>query len=164
MSSSTKLFIGGLSWDTTDESLRSKFEEFGTVEDAVVLKSRETGRSRGFGFVTFQSAEEAEAAIAAMNEQEFEGRTIRVDKAGERPAGNGGSGFRGGRGGGFGGGRGGGFGGGRSYNREERGTGASYGGGGDRAAYGEDRSRGGPRRRDDRPESGGGSSYRNREY
>ena len=152
---SCKLFVGGLSWETTDESLRAKFEEFGSVEDAVVLKFRDTGRSRGFGFVTFQNTEEAEAAIEAMNEKDFEGRTIRVDKAGDRPAGDrpSGGGFRGGRGG-FRGGRGGyggDRGGDRSYGGGDRGE-RSYGGGEDR--------NGGYRRRD----AGGEGGYRNREY
>jgi len=83
----SKLFIGGLSWNTNDSSLRAKFEEFGTLEDAVVVKDRESGRSRGFGFVTYQSDEDAQSALNAMNNQEFEGRTIRVDKAGERAEG-----------------------------------------------------------------------------
>jgi len=79
-----KLFIGGLSWGTDDKSLRNKFSEYGNVEDAVVVKDRHTGRSRGFGFVTLSTPEEADAALNAMNDQEFEGRTIRVDRASER--------------------------------------------------------------------------------
>ncbi|CAG8474707.1 8276_t:CDS:2 [Cetraspora pellucida] len=81
---SVKLFVGGLAWGTDDRSLRSRFEEFGTVEDAVVIRDRDTGRSRGFGFVTYSSNEEAEVAIQNLNEQEFEGRTIKVDRASER--------------------------------------------------------------------------------
>ena len=81
---STKLFIGGLSWGTTDESMRERFGEFGEVMDAIVVKDRETGRSRGFGFVTFADGAAADAAIAAMNDADFEGRTIRVDKAADR--------------------------------------------------------------------------------
>lgn len=79
----TKLFIGGLAWATTDESLRSAFEKYGDIDDAVVIKDRESGRSRGFGFVTFSELAMAESAMEGMNEQELEGRTIRVDKAGE---------------------------------------------------------------------------------
>ncbi|KAH0317503.1 hypothetical protein KCU84_g12913, partial [Aureobasidium melanogenum] len=79
----SKLFIGGLAWHTDDVALRTKFEEFGVVEEAVVVKDRDTGRSRGFGFVRFSNEEEADAAIKAMNEIEFDGRTIRVDKASE---------------------------------------------------------------------------------
>ena len=138
---SCKLYIGGLSWNTSDESLRSKFEEFGAVEDAVVIKDRESGRSRGFGFVTFQNTDEAESAIEAMNEKDFEGRTIRVDKAGDRPPSSAG-GFRGGRGGrgGFGG---------RPYGVDRE---RSYGG----------PAEGGYRRREDR--NGERSEYRRREY
>ncbi|RHZ67012.1 hypothetical protein Glove_303g97 [Diversispora epigaea] len=124
---SVKLFVGGLSWGTDDRALKGKFEEFGNVEDAVVIRDRETGRSRGFGFVTYSSNEEAEAAIQSLNDQEFDGRTIKVDRASERstPAprsggyggGGGGGGYssrgnsgyrssrgRGGGGGGYGGG------------------------------------------------------------
>ncbi|KAF2426452.1 hypothetical protein EJ08DRAFT_551311, partial [Tothia fuscella] len=71
----------GLAWHTDDTTLRSKFEEFGQVEEAVVVKDRDTGRSRGFGFVRFAQDSEADAAIAGMNNVEFDGRTIRVDKA-----------------------------------------------------------------------------------
>jgi len=90
-----KLFIGGLAWATDDYSLRQRFEEFGQVEDAVVIKDRETGRSRGFGFVTFSSEAEADAAIQEVNDTELDGRRIRVDKASDRGSS---------RGGGFGGG------------------------------------------------------------
>jgi len=117
----SKLFIGGLAWHTDDTTLRTKFEEFGQVEEAIVVKDRDTGRSRGFGFVRFTQEADAESAVTAMNNVEFDGRTIRVDKASERGSGGGG-GFSGGRGGGgFGGGRGGG-----GYS----GGGGGYGGGG----------------------------------
>ncbi|KAJ0160335.1 Cold-inducible RNA-binding protein [Colletotrichum tanaceti] len=103
----SKLFIGGLAWHTEEGTLRQKFEEFGAVEEAVVVKDRDTGRSRGFGFVRYAQDGDAQKAIAAMNNVEFDGRTIRVDKASDNgPRGGGGGGFRGG-GGGFGGGRGG---------------------------------------------------------
>jgi RNA recognition motif-containing protein len=94
----SKLFIGGLAWHTNDETLRSKFEEFGQVQEAIVVKDRDTGRSRGFGFVRFSQDTEADAAIANMNNVEFDGRTIRVDKASERTGGGGGGGFGGQRG------------------------------------------------------------------
>jgi len=95
---SFKLFIGGLSFNTREDTLRTKFEEFGTVEEAVVITDRETGRSRGFGFVSFSTADEAENAVKNMNNAEFEGRTIHVNKAGERSEGGGsrGGGYRGG--------------------------------------------------------------------
>ncbi|CAG8462845.1 5779_t:CDS:2 [Paraglomus occultum] len=72
-----KLFVGGLPWSTNDSDLRIKFEEYGQVEDAVVIRDRETGRSRGFGFVTYSTNEEAENAISNMNDQDFNGRTIK---------------------------------------------------------------------------------------
>ncbi|CAG8397430.1 unnamed protein product [Penicillium salamii] len=134
----SKLFIGGLSWNTDDQSLRQRFEEFGVVEDATVVKDRDTGRSRGFGFVRYSTDEEATAALEAMNNQEFDGRTIRVDRATERAAGGGGGrgfggggGYRqggGGYGGGYGGGQGG-YGGGQGgYGGGQGGYGGGYGG------------------------------------
>ncbi|KAM0743148.1 hypothetical protein ACQRIT_003325 [Beauveria bassiana] len=94
-----KLFIGGLAWHTEEATLRQKFEEFGAVEEAVVVKDRDTGRSRGFGFVRYNQEADAQSAIAAMNNVEFDGRTIRVDKASDNgPRGGGGFG-RGGHGG-----------------------------------------------------------------
>ncbi len=76
-----KLFVGNLSWNTTDEGLRAAFAAFGTVLDAMVLKDRDTGRSKGFGFVTMSSEEEAQAAIDALHEQELDGRRIIVNEA-----------------------------------------------------------------------------------
>ncbi|KAN0122559.1 RNA-binding domain containing protein [Hyaloscypha variabilis] len=139
----SKLFIGGLAWHTDENALRQKFEEFGAVEEAVVVKDRDTGRSRGFGFVRYTQEADAEAAITAMNNIEFDGRTIRVDKASERGSGGGGGGFGGGRGGGgYGGGRGGGGygGGGGGYgggDRQQGGYGGGQGGyGGGGGGYG----------------------------
>lgn len=128
---SVKLFVGGLSWGTDDRSLRQRFEEYGTVEDAVVIRDRDTGRSRGFGFVTFANNEDAETAIQNLNDQEFDGRTIKVDRASERssPAPRSGGFGGGGGGGGYGGGRGGYGGGGRGRGGGGRG-GGGYGGGG----------------------------------
>ncbi|KAH6820658.1 glycine-rich RNA-binding protein 3 [Perilla frutescens var. hirtella] len=94
--SSSKLFIGGLSFNTDDRSLKQAFNEYGEVSEARVIMDRETGRSRGFGFVTYSSIDEATAAIQALNEQELDGRRIRVDYANDRVRGYGG-------GGGFGG-------------------------------------------------------------
>ncbi|KAI8940239.1 hypothetical protein NX059_003942 [Plenodomus lindquistii] len=121
----SKLFIGGLAWHTDDQALRQKFEEFGQVEEAVVVKDRDTGRSRGFGFVRYANDSEADAAMQALNNEEFDGRRIRVDKASDRAGGGGGG--RGGYGGGGGGYQRGGYGGGQGgYGGGDRG----YGGGG----------------------------------
>ena len=106
-----KLFVGGLSWGTTDETLRAGFAEYGDVVEAKVVTDRETGRSRGFGFVTYEGEDQAQEALDALNGQDFDGRTIKVDFANERPprGGGGGGGYRGGGGGGgYGGGGGGG--------------------------------------------------------
>ena len=94
---SKKLFVGSLSWDTNDEGLREAFAPHGEIEEATVISDRDTGRSRGFGFVTFADDEAADKAIAALNGTELDGRTIRVDvaQAKERNRGGGG-GFRGG--------------------------------------------------------------------
>lgn len=110
--SNNKLFVGGLAWATTDDSLRAGFEQYGEVIEARVIMDRETGRSRGFGFVTFADSESAEAA-KDLDGQELDGRRIRVDKAKEKGDGGGGGGRRGGGGGGWGGGGGGGGRGGR---------------------------------------------------
>ncbi|KAF2155809.1 RNA-binding domain-containing protein [Myriangium duriaei CBS 260.36] len=121
----SKLFIGGLAWHTDDVALRTKFEEFGAVEEAVVVKDRDTGRSRGFGFVRFQNDADADNAIQSMNNVEFDGRQIRVDKASERSGGGGGG--RGGFGGGYGGQQRGGYGGGGAYGQGGQGGYGGYG-------------------------------------
>ena len=87
---SNKLFIGGLAWATDDHSLRTAFEQFGTVTDAKVITDRETGRSRGFGFVTLSSSDEAQRAIAEMDGKELDGRAVRVNVAQERSSNRGG--------------------------------------------------------------------------
>lgn len=97
---SKKLFVGGLSWGTDEEGLRTAFAEHGEVTDAAVITDRDTGRSRGFGFVTFAQAEEAERALEALNGQPLDGRTLRVDYATDNRRGGGGGGGRGGGGGG----------------------------------------------------------------
>ena len=79
-----KLFVGSLSWNTTDDGLYQAFSAFGDVTEAKVITDRDTGRSRGFGFVTFSDDEAAGKAIAAMNGSELDGRTIRVDEAHDR--------------------------------------------------------------------------------
>jgi RNA recognition motif-containing protein len=100
-----KLFVGGLSWGTTDQSLRQAFEAFGEVTEARVITDRETGRSRGFGFVSFGDDTQAEEAVRGMDGQELDGRTIRVNEAQDKPPGD--RGPRPGGGGGYGGGGGG---------------------------------------------------------
>ena len=94
-----KLFVGSLSWNTTDEGLREAFAPFGEIAEAVVVSDRDTGRSRGFGFVTFEDDEAADQAVAALNGTELDGRTIRVDVAQAKERNRGGGGGGGGRGG-----------------------------------------------------------------
>lgn len=76
-----KLFVGGLSWDTTDDSLKSLFAQAGTVVSATVIKDKFTGKSRGFGFVEMSTDEEANAAKEKLNGKELDGRTISVNEA-----------------------------------------------------------------------------------
>ena len=129
-----KVFVGGLSWDATDDDLKELFGECGTVTDGVILQDRETGRSRGFGFVTFSSDEEAKAAIEKFHDFEYMGRNLSVNEARPREdrGGGGGGGYRGGGGGGGGGGYGGGGGGGGGRGG---GGGGRGGGGGGRGGW-----------------------------
>jgi cold-inducible RNA-binding protein len=83
----SKLFIGNLSWTTTDSSLGDAFSEFGEVIDSKVVTDRFTGKSRGFGFITFTEAAAAEAALENMNGAEVDGRPIRIDRANKRVGG-----------------------------------------------------------------------------
>ncbi|KAL4787319.1 hypothetical protein BJX76DRAFT_354265 [Aspergillus varians] len=78
---STKLYVGNLSWATTDDALQHAFSQFGQVSEAIVLKDQDSGRSRGFGFVTFTNPAEADAAISALNDQDLDGRRVRVNYA-----------------------------------------------------------------------------------
>jgi len=90
---SKKLFAGGLSWNTNDEGLRQAFEQFGEIVEAKVITDRDTGRSRGFGFVTFANGEDADRAVAEMDGTDLDGRTIRVNEAqAKKPGGGGGRG------------------------------------------------------------------------
>ncbi len=101
-----KLFVGGLAWGTDDAGLRQAFEAYGSVTEAKVVMDRDTGRSKGFGFVSYTEDAAAEEAKRAMNGAELGGRTIRVDFAIDRRAGERGGGGGGGGGGGYGGDRG----------------------------------------------------------
>ena len=82
-----RLYVGNLAFSTTDEDLRALFSPHGTVTDVRVVSDRDTGRSRGFGFVEFANDDEARAAMAALNQQEVGGRTITVNEARERTGG-----------------------------------------------------------------------------
>lgn len=139
----TKMYVGNLSYDATDSDIRELFEAHGTVSDVFIVKDRESGRPRGFAFVSMGTAEEMNAAIEGLNGEEFLGRALTINEARpreERPQGGGG-GYGGGGGGGYGGGGGGGRGG---YNR-------GGGRGGDRGRGGNDRG--------DRGGRGGRDSY-----
>jgi RNA recognition motif-containing protein len=81
---STKLFVGSLPWSVDDETLRETFEEHGSVVSAKVIKDRETGRSRGFGFVEMENSADAKSAIEALNDSELKGRNIVVNEAKSR--------------------------------------------------------------------------------
>src|ERR1700761_8716994 len=116
----TRLYVGNLSFNTNAEGVRAAFQDFGTVSDVHLVTDRETGRSRGFAFVTMGTPEEAQKAIEGMDGHTLDGRPLRVNEAEQRQprggGGGGGGGYRGG-GGGYGGGG-------------DRGGGGGYGGGG----------------------------------
>ncbi|KAF9998323.1 hypothetical protein BGZ79_008001, partial [Entomortierella chlamydospora] len=101
---SAKVFVGNLSWSSTDSDLHNAFSDYGQVLDSIVMRDRDTGRSRGFGFVTFSNSNEADAAVRGLNEQDLDGRRIKVNLANERPSGGGVGGYGGGSygGGGYG--------------------------------------------------------------
>ncbi|KAI4298338.1 hypothetical protein L6164_031911 [Bauhinia variegata] len=145
-----RCFVGGLAWATDNDALQSAFSPYGEIIESKVINDRETGRSRGFGFVTFASEQAMRDAIDAMNGKELDGRNITVNEAQSRggSGGGGGGGYSRG-GGGYGGGGGysrggGGYGGGGrregGYNRNGGGSYGGYGGGG---GYGGSRDRGG---------------------
>jgi RNA recognition motif-containing protein len=123
-----KLYVGNLSFQTSSEDLQELFGQAGTVESASVVEDRETGRSRGFGFVEMASDEEGKAAIERFNGQEVNGRSLNVNEARPRED-------RGGRGGGGGGGGRGGYGGGGGNRGGGGGGRGGYGGGGSRGGY-----------------------------
>jgi RNA recognition motif-containing protein len=129
----TNIYVGNLPWSTTTDELYAMFQQYGAVTRAQVVTDRETGRSRGFGFVEMPNEAEAQAAIAALNNQPMNGRPLTVNVAKPRESGGGGGGGGGGGrgygGGGGGGGRRGGYGGGGGGGG---GYSGGYGGGGDR--------------------------------
>ncbi|XP_009618692.1 glycine-rich RNA-binding protein-like [Nicotiana tabacum] len=137
-----RCFVGGLAWATTDRTLGDAFAHYGEVVDSKIINDRETGRSRGFGFVTFSDEKAMRDAIEGMNGQNLDGRNITVNEAQSRGSGGGGGGFGGGRRreGGYSGG--GGYGGGGSYGGGRREGGYSGGGGGYGGGYGGGRDRG----------------------
>ena len=95
---SKKLFVGSLSWGTNDEALRQAFEVHGQIEEAVVISDRDTGRSRGFGFVEMGNSEHADQAISELNGHSMDGRQLNVNEARERTSGpRGGGGVQGAR-------------------------------------------------------------------
>jgi RNA recognition motif-containing protein len=120
-----KLYVGNLSFNTTTQDLQDMFGEIGTVESTNIIEDRETGRSRGFGFVEMSSNEEGQNAISTLNGKEIDGRALTVNEAKPRESNGGGGGNRGGGGGGRGG-----YGGGGGGNRGGGGGGGGYGGGG----------------------------------
>jgi cold-inducible RNA-binding protein len=135
-----KIYVGNLSYDVVESDLEQAFGEFGAVTSVNILKDKQTGQPKGFGFIEMAEVSEGQAAIKEMNGKEFMGRELKVDQAKEKPArpaggrggyggGRGGGGGGGGRGG-FGGGRGGGGGGGRGGS--SRGGSRDGGGGGNR--------------------------------
>jgi RNA recognition motif-containing protein len=138
------IYVGNLSYRTTEDELRRTFEVYGAVSDASIIRDRESGQSKGFGFIEMPSDSEAEAAIAGLNDKEIGGRRLRVNQARPRED----SGYRGGGGGGGVGG----VGGSRPPSRP-RGEGGDRGGssrGGDRGGSSRGGDRGGSSRRDDR--------------
>ncbi|KAK8259137.1 hypothetical protein V6Z12_D13G036200 [Gossypium hirsutum] len=140
-----RCFVGGLAWATDDRALEEAFSAFGEIVESKIINDRETGRSRGFGFVTFRDEKAMRDAIEGMNGQNLDGRNITVNEAQSRRSGGGGG--YGGRQGGYGGGR-----------REGGyGNGGGYGGGG----YGGGRREGGYGDGGSRYSRGGGASEGN---
>ena len=81
---SKKLYVGGISWGTTEATLNDTFSQFGDLDEVKIITDRETGRSRGFGFVTFANAQDADDAINSLNGSELDGRNLTVNEARER--------------------------------------------------------------------------------
>ncbi|XP_037132196.1 cold inducible RNA binding protein a isoform X5 [Syngnathus acus] len=141
MSDEGKLFVGGLNFSTTEDTLASAFGKYGTIEKVDVIRDKETGRSRGFGFVKYENMEDAKDALEAMNGKTLDNRSIRVDEAGKGGRSRGGYGSGGPRGG---------YNGDRGYGGGDRGYSDRNFGGGDRSCGG-----GG---------GGGGGGYRSGGY
>ncbi|KAK4258642.1 hypothetical protein QN277_005072 [Acacia crassicarpa] len=139
-----RCFVGGLAWATDSEALEKAFAPYGEIVESKVINDRETGRSRGFGFVTFANEQAMRDAIEGMNGQDLDGRNITVNEAQNRGRGGGGGGYGGGGGGGGYGGGGGGYsrggggygGGGRREGGYNRNGGGGYGGGNGGGGYG----------------------------
>ncbi|WOK94664.1 hypothetical protein Cni_G03369 [Canna indica] len=131
-----RCFVGGLAWTTDDISLQRAFSAYGEIVESKIINDRETGRSRGFGFVTFRDEQAMRDAIEGMNGQTLDGRSITVNEAQDRRSGGGGGGggFR--SGGGYGGGGGG-------YDGGSRREGGGYSRGGGGGGYGRERGYGG---------------------
>uniref|UniRef100_A0A4W3KD79 RRM domain-containing protein n=1 Tax=Callorhinchus milii TaxID=7868 RepID=A0A4W3KD79_CALMI len=159
MSDEGKLFVGGLSFSTDEQSLEEVFSEYGQISEVRVIKDRDTQQSRGFGFITFENPGDAKDALLAMNGKSIDGRQIRVDQAEKKSGGGGGGGgggnmrggYRrpgggygggGGGGGGYGGGGGGGYYSGRSGYGGSSQYSSSYSGGGRSDSYSGPRGRG----------------------
>ncbi|EOX98019.1 hypothetical protein QUC31_015384 [Theobroma cacao] len=146
-----RCFVGGLAWATDDRALEQAFSQYGEIVESKIINDRETGRSRGFGFVTFRDEKAMRDAIEGMNGQNLDGRNITVNEAQSRRSGSGGGGYggnggysRGGGGGGYGGRREGGYGGGRregGYGNSGGYGGGGYGGGRREGGYGDGGSR-----------------------
>ena len=149
------IYVGNLSWTMTDDDLSNLFTQFGSVTSAKILKDKMNGRSKGFGFVEMENAEEAQAAISNLNETEVQGRKIVVNESQPRQEGGagGGGGFKKRS---FGGGSGG-SGGGGGYKKSYGGSGGGYGGGGGSRGGGGGYGGGGGNR------SGGSGGY-NKDY
>jgi hypothetical protein len=134
-----KLYVGNLAYSVRDDTLEQAFGQYGSVASAKVMMERDSGRSKGFGFVEMSSDAEALAAIEGLNGQSLEGRSLTVNEARpmepRSPGGFGGGGGRSGGGGGYGGGGGGGYGGGGGGGGNRSGGGGYGGGGGGRGGY-----------------------------
>lgn len=132
------IYVGNLSWSMTDDDLSNLFSQYGTVSSAKILKEKNTGRSKGFGFVEMEDEDAAKTAIATLNESEVQGRKLIVNESQPRPEG---SGYKKSGGGGYGGGggrSGGGYGGGGRSGGGGYGGGRSSGGGRSGGGYGKD--------------------------